>query len=109
MRGKNTKISAKKKQKFWKTFCFFIIHCVLLTTSELFFSVELVRNSQFLATLSTARCQYAAAVSCCHSLAETVLVSSFSVRRLECSLHCMNFLIVIIQLVNRVAKIVTFF
>ena len=98
MRGKNTKISAKKKQKFWKTFCFFIIHCVLLTTSELFLSVELVRNSQFLATLS-----------CCHSLAETVLVSSFSVRRLECSLHCMNFLIVIIQLVNRVAKIVTFF
>jgi hypothetical protein len=51
-------------------------------------SVVLVRYSQLLATFSTTCCQYSATVSCSHSLTETVLVSSLSVRGLKCSLHC---------------------
>jgi len=52
-------------------------------------SVVLVRNGQLLATLSAARCQYAAAILCCHSLAETVLVYTTAIVRLKCSFHCL--------------------
>ena len=47
----------------------------------------LVGNGKFLAALSAAGSQNAASVLCGHSLAETVLVHSFPVVRLECSFH----------------------
>lgn len=47
----------------------------------------LVRNSQFLATLSTTLCQYTTTIGSSHSLTETVLVVTATVVRLESSLH----------------------
>ena len=46
-----------------------------------------VRNSKFLAAFLSAARQNPAAIGGCHSLTETVLVLSFSLRRLECTFH----------------------
>ena len=47
----------------------------------------LVGNSKLFAAMSAARSQHAAAILCCHSLTETVLVHSPAVVRLKCSFH----------------------
>jgi hypothetical protein len=47
----------------------------------------LVRNGQLLATFSTTRSQNATAISCGHSLTETVLVVTATVVGLKCSFH----------------------
>ena len=60
----------------------------------LLLSVVFVRNCQLCATLCATCCQYATAVLCGHSLTETVLVLSLSVRGLECSFHRLIFLYV---------------
>lgn len=57
--------------------------------------------------MSTAAGQYATAVRSSHSGTETVLVGSFSVRRLECSLHMFSCLIIIRFF--RTAKVEAFF
>ena len=41
--------------------------------------------------------QYTTTICCSHSFTETVFVSSFTVRRLECSFHCFNILIVLLS------------
>ena len=46
-----------------------------------------VRNSQFLTTFSSSASKYSSTVSGFHSGSETMLISSFSLRRLECSFH----------------------
>ena len=56
----------------------------------------LVRDCQLLATTCTTGSQYAAAVLCCHSLAETMLVRTTTVVWLECSFH---FLIVVLIII----------
>ena len=66
----------------------------LLFRQLLFLSVVFVRNCQLCAAFCTTCCQYATAVLCGHSLTETVLVLSLSVRGLECSFHCLIFLYV---------------
>ncbi len=63
---------------------YFIVSDELLLGS----TIEFVRYSQFLATLSTTASQYATTVCSCHSFTETVFVFSLSVRGLECSFHC---------------------
>jgi hypothetical protein len=55
-----------------------------LTPFQCFF----VRNSQFFSAFSSTGSQYSAAVGSSHSFAEAVLILSFSLRRLECALHC---------------------
>ena len=47
----------------------------------------LVRNGQLLATLCAAACQYTTTIGSGHSLTETVLVCTATVRGLECSFH----------------------
>ena len=47
----------------------------------------LVRNGQLLATFSTTRSQNATAISCGHSLTESVLVVTATVVGLKCSFH----------------------
>jgi hypothetical protein len=49
--------------------------------------VLLVRNGQLLATLGAAACQYTTTIGSGHSLTETMLVSTATVRGLECSFH----------------------
>ena len=50
-------------------------------------AIVLVRNSEFLSTLGATCCQYSTTISCSHSLTETVLVFSLSVRGFKCSFH----------------------
>ena len=47
--------------------------------------------------MSTTCSQYTTTICCSHSFTETVFVSSFTVRRLECSFHCFNILIVLLS------------
>ena len=72
-------------------------------------TVELVRNGQLLTTLCATCSQYSATISGSHSLTETVLVLSLSVRGLKCSFHLIFLLYVIIPLQFRAAKIDIFF
>ena len=83
-------------------------------------TVELVRNCQFLATLSTTGSQYTTTISGSHSLTETMFVLSLSQRRLKCSFHCSVLFLLfflffvlapffVVRLRNRVAKVGTFF
>lgn len=51
-------------------------------------AVDFVGYGQFFAPLGTACGEYAATVGSLHTMAETVLVVSFPVVRLECSFHC---------------------
>ena len=53
----------------------------------LFLSVVFVRNCKLCTSFCTTSSQYAAAILSSHSLTETVLVFSLSVRGLECSFH----------------------
>ena len=98
----------------------YLLYCFLLWRIDLLLqAVELVRNCQFLATLSTTCSQYATTISGCHSLTKTMFVLSLSQRRLKCSFHCSVlfycssfFLILrlfVVRLRNRVAKVETFF
>lgn len=48
-----------------------------------------VRNAQFVSSFGSAACQNISSASRSHSGLETMLVSSFSLRRLECSFHCL--------------------
>ena len=66
---------------------FLLGYIYLLFRQLLFLSVVFVRNCQLCAAFCTTCCQYATAVLCGHSLTETVLVLSLSVRGLECSFH----------------------
>ena len=61
-----------------------------------FHAIILVGNGQLLAALGTTGSQYTTAIGSGHSLTETVLVSSLSVRGLECSFHCSYLFYVII-------------
>ena len=84
----------------------------LLFRQLLLLSVVFVRNCQLCATLCATCCQYATAVLCGHSLTETVLVLSLSVRGLECSFHCLIFLYVFLfksTLGHSARKITLFF
>ena len=60
---------------------------VVCDRAERLLSVILVRHCQLLATLGTARSEYATAVLRGHSLAETVLVHAATIVRLKCSFH----------------------
>lgn len=50
-------------------------------------AIVFVRNGEFLSALSATCSQYSATIGGSHSLTETVLVFSLSVRGLECSFH----------------------
>ncbi len=52
------------------------------------FVASLVSYGQFLTAFSTACSQYATTVSGGHSLEETVFVTAFALRWLECTFHC---------------------
>ena len=47
----------------------------------------LVRNGKFLSAFSSARRQHSPAIGRCHSVAETVLIFSLSLRRLKGTFH----------------------
>ena len=57
------------------------------------FSVMLVRYSQLLAAFGTAGSQNTTTVLCCHALAETMFVHAAAIVRLECSFHCLIFVL----------------
>ena len=67
------------------------------------YSVVFIRNSKFLSALSTTCSQYSTAVSCSHSLTETVFVFSLSVRGLISSFH-LSILFYVIILTNSGCK-----
>ena len=73
-----------------------------------FHAIVFVRNSQFLTSFSTTCSQYSATVSGSHSFAESVFVSSLSVRGLECSFHFRIYYLCYYLMV-RAAKLQTFF
>ena len=75
---RNTKINAAR----FSPGCIYVVAKQLLLLSVVF-----VRNCQLCTSLCATSCQYAAAILCSHSLTETVLVLSLSVRGLECSFH----------------------
>ena len=78
----------------------------------LLLSVVFVRNGQLCTSLCATSCQYATAILCSHSLTETVLVLSLSVRGLECSFHRLIFLYVFSLLRSfaiQLAKLLFFF
>lgn len=82
-----------------------LLLCLVLPEERgclLLLSVEFVGNSQFLATLGAACCQYSTAVGGSHSLAETVFVLSLSQRGLECSFHFLLYFIVILVPISRI-------
>ena len=84
----------------------------LIAWQLLLLSVVFIRNCQLCATLCATCCQYATAVLCGHSLTETMLVLSLSVRGLECSFHCLIFLYVFLSkstLRHSACKITLFF
>ena len=62
----------------------------------LLLAVVLVWNGQLSTSLCATGCQYATAILCSHSLTETVLVLSLSVRGLECSFHRLIYFILFI-------------
>ena len=64
-----------------------------------------VSYGQFLATFSAACCQYTTTVCGCHSLQETVFVTTLALGRLECTFHC---LIVFSNFLIRAPKILIF-
>jgi hypothetical protein len=70
---------------------------VLFLILDILLAVLFVRNCKLCTSLSTTSSQYAAAILCSHSLTETVLVFSLSVRGLECSFHRLIYLYVFIQ------------
>ena len=72
-------------------------------------TVPFVGNGELLATLSAARCQYAAAICSCHSLTETVLVVAATVVGLKCSFHIYLCLIIMFRITIRGAKLSLFF
>ena len=84
----------------------------LLLVSGLFlFAVVLVWNCQLCASFCSTGCQYTTTVLCRHSLTETVLVLSLSVRGLECSFHRLYCFYVYysMQFAIRLAKLDYFF
>ena len=84
----------------------------LLFRQLLFLSVVFVRNCKLCTSFCTTSSQYAAAILCSHSLTETVLVFSLSVRGLECSFHrliyYMFFVLKVLYAIQR-AKLLFFF
>ena len=72
-------------------------------------AIVFVGYGQFLTTFGTTGCQYAATVGGSHSFTETVLVSSLSVRGLECSFHCCIFFMLLFSPWIRGAKVGSFF
>ena len=85
---RNTKINAAR----FSPGCIYVVAKQLLLLTVVF-----VRNCQFCTSLCATSCQYAAAILCSHSLTETVLVLSLSVRGLECSFHRLIFLYVLVK------------
>ncbi len=78
------------------------INSVMLKSAGLPFVPSFVRNGYFCSTFSSSSCQYCSAWNRFHSWPESVLVSSFPLRRLKSSFHlCFNIKI-------RAAKISTF-
>ena len=69
----------------------------------------LVRNSQLLAALSTARSQDAATILGSHALAETMLVHAAAIVRLKCSFHCLILYLFVVFQHNWGAKVHIFF
>ena len=63
------------------------------------------RNGQLLAAMTAAGSQHATTVGGSHTLAETVLVDTLAAGRLECSFHCMSFLL-LSSLAKWIAKVV---
>ncbi len=51
------------------------------------FATEMVGNGEAQTTFGTTTCKHFATIGCRHSFAETMLVNSLSVRRLESSFH----------------------
>ncbi len=100
---RNTKINAAR----FSPGCIYVVAKQLLLLSVVF-----VRNCQLCTSLCATSCQYAAAILCSHSLTETVLVLSLSVRGLECSFHRLIFLYVLVKKVFYAiqrAKLLLFF
>ena len=60
--------------------------CISCSSADILPAV-FVGNGQFLAAVTTAGSQHAAAVRGSHSLTETVLVDAFAAGGLECSFH----------------------
>ena len=87
-------------KKTIKDFCFsplwFLSLCKNQRDGLCLHAIVFVRNSQFLSALGATCCQYSTTVGCSHSLTETVLVFSLSVRGLECSFHLLILFYVII-------------
>ena len=92
----NKRMRTQRSASFYNTNIaeFLLGYIYLLFRQLLFLSVVFVRNCQLCAAFCTTCCQYATAVLCGHSLTETVLVLSLSVRGLECSFHRLIFLYV---------------
>ena len=59
----------------------------------LLLAVYLVRNGEFLSALGATCSQYSATIGGSHSLTETVLVFSLSVRGLKCSFHILIYVL----------------
>ena len=55
----------------------------------LLFTSEMIGNGEGSTSFGAAACKHFAAIGSCHSFTETVFVNSFTVRRLECSFHCL--------------------
>ena len=66
------------------------------------FVFSFVRNGYFFSTFCSSSCQYCSATYRLHPWHETVLVSSFSLRRLKSSFHLSNYFKI------RAAKIISF-
>lgn len=63
------------------------LYLIILRESLCLHAVVFVRNSEFLSALGATCSQYSTTVGGSHSLTETVLVFSLSVRGLKCSFH----------------------
>ena len=72
-------------------------------------AVSFVGNCELLATFGTTGGQHAAAICCCHSLTETVLVVAASVVGLKCSFHILLLLNYYVSIRIRGAKLRLFF
>lgn len=64
-----------------------LLFAALRINAKELLAVVLVRDGQFLASMSATGSQHATAILCGHSLAEAVLVDATAVVRLKCSFH----------------------
>ena len=64
------------------------------------FASDVVGNRKRIATFGATASEDLAAVCCCHSFAEAVLVNALTVRGLECSFHCLIVIFLIVCVVS---------